>query len=378
MEKKTILIGMTNLGAAHKQSAVSIGNAIREKYGNNYNIEIIDVLSESKTIFDPLFKQGYRYLSNHLTFLYAAFFYITNIPVITKMLEAIFEGPIVKQISKLLVKIKPDIIVSTYPIFPLIFHKACKRIGIDTRIIALIMDYKTGHNSWFLFKDIDSFLIPNEECYLKAISMGIPEEKIIRVGIPLALKFSKILAPDAIMKLRAELGCEENEILALIAGGGEGIENAYPILKHIIRSGANFHPVVVCGRNKALKKRLDKLVQESHSDAKIFGFINNMYELMNAADIIISKGGYLTINEAFFMGKPLIIAAYVPGQEKGNVEFVRKNNLGYYIHNSEKLVEKIKWLSHHKEEIAKLKSNIEKMHFTNGTREIADIIVNKL
>ncbi len=78
------------------------------------------------------------------------------------------------------------------------------------------------------------------------------------------------------------------------------------------------------------------------------------------------------------MGKPLIIASYVPGQEKGNVRFVRKNNSGYYIPGSAKLVEKIKYLSNHKEELDRLKNNVKKLGLKHGTREIADIIVNKI
>ncbi len=378
MKKKTILMGMTNLGAAHKQSAVSISNAIREKYGDKYNIKIVDVLSEGKTLLDPLLKNTYRYFSNHFTFIYALFYYITNIPFIFNLMQNTLDRHTVKQISKLLERIKPDIILTTYPIFPIVFHKACKLIGVNIKIVALILDYETGHNSWLLFKKIDSFLISSEECFQKAISMGVPEEKIVRVGVPLSLKFSKKMAPQEIEKLRNELGCRKNDIMALIAGGGEGLGHARSIIKHIIKSKAAIHPVVVCGRNKALKKHLKEFISAYDTNTRIFGFVNNMYELMNAADIIISKGGYLTLNETFFLGKPLIIASYVPGQEKGNVRFARKNNSGYYIPRSGKLVEKIIYLSNHKEELDRLRNDVKKMGLKHGTREIADIIVNKI
>lgn len=369
---------MTNLGAAHKQSAVSISNALREKHGDKYDIKIIDVFSEGKTIIDPIFKKGYRYFSNHFTFIYALFFHITNIPFVTRFLQSVFGGHIIRQISKLLEKIKPDIIITTYPVFPVIFYEACKLIGINPKILALILDYETGHNSWLLFRKIDSFLVSSEECFRKALSMNIPENQLIRTGVPLSLKFSRKMAPEAIEKLRNELGCKKDDILALIAGGGEGLENAYSILKHILNSKTGIHPVVVCGRNKALKKRLKKLVSGYTTNTRIFGFVNNMYELMNAADIIVSKGGFLTLNEALFLGKPLIIASCVPGQEKGNVKFVRKNNAGYYIPGSAKLVEKIRYLSNHKETLHRLKENIKKMKLKHGTREIADIITGKI
>ena len=378
MEKKKILLAMTNLGAAHKQSAVSIGNAIRENHPDTCDVRVIDVFTEGKTIIDPLFKKGYRYFSNHLTFLYAVFFYVTNVPFIAKALQNMFDFHVVKKMSEIVKEYRPDIIVSTYPVFPAVFHKACRRVNHRSKIVALVMDYETGHSTWLTFKEVEAFLISSDECYRKAISFGIPAGRIIRVGVPLSQKFSEKMPPEAINKLRKELGCRDGQIMALIAGGGEGLGHACSILKYIINSGAKIHPVVVCGRNKELKKQLDRLVHDSNSGAKVFGFVNFMYELMNAADIIISKGGYLTINEALFLGKPLFIASYVPGQEKGNIRFVEKNRVGYYIPDIKKLVKKINSLSDNKADLLALKKNVTALGLKNGTKEIADLIVGML
>ena len=56
--------------------------------------------------------------------------------------------------------------------------------------------------------------------------------------------------------------------------------------------------------------------------AKIFGFVNNIHELMDASDIVISKPGGLTASEVLAKAKPMIIIDPIPGQEQRNCEYL--------------------------------------------------------
>ena len=80
------------------------------------------------------------------------------------------------------------------------------------------------------------------------------------------------------------------------------------------------HLIVVCGRNKAVRDKL-----EGHGwpipDFKptILGFVDNIDEYMTAADIIVTKAGPGTIAEAMIKGLPVLLTSFLPGQEEGNV-----------------------------------------------------------
>lgn len=60
------------------------------------------------------------------------------------------------------------------------------------------------------------------------------------------------------------------------------------------------------------------------------GFVTNMPDLMNACDVIITKAGPGTISEALICGLPLVLNAFVPCQEEGNIPFVTENEVGIF------------------------------------------------
>lgn len=60
------------------------------------------------------------------------------------------------------------------------------------------------------------------------------------------------------------------------------------------------------------------------------GFVNNMEQWMNACDMIITKAGPGTIAEAYICGLPVLLNAFVPCQEEGNIEYVVRNQTGIF------------------------------------------------
>ena len=52
------------------------------------------------------------------------------------------------------------------------------------------------------------------------------------------------------------------------------------------------------------------------------GFVDNVAELMRAADMLVTKAGGLTLAEAFCCGVPVVVHDVLPGQEAGNLEYV--------------------------------------------------------
>ena len=95
--------------------------------------------------------------------------------------------------------------------------------------------------------------------------------------------------------------------------------------------------LIVSGRNKDLKQRLENTAWEIPT--RIYGFVDNMPELMAAADLLITKAGPGTISEAFVAGLPIIISGYIPGQEEGNVTYVQEHSAGVYAETPEKIAQ---------------------------------------
>lgn len=87
----------------------------------------------------------------------------------------------------------------------------------------------------------------------------------------------------------------------------------------------------------------------------IQGFVTNMPDYMGASDVIITKAGPGTISEALICGLPLVLNAFVPCQEEGNIPYVTENGVGVFETRPQKVAATIsKWLSNDRKELKEL------------------------
>src|SRR5260370_17787282 len=89
--------------------------------------------------------------------------------------------------------------------------------------------------------------------------------------------------------------------------------------------------VAICGSNRSVEARLRRLGDRVGQRLVVRGFVDNMADWLRAADVVVSKAGPGTIAEATCCGAPLLITSHVPGQEKGNTEFVVGAGAGRHV-----------------------------------------------
>ena len=111
----------------------------------------------------------------------------------------------------------------------------------------------------------------------------------------------------------------------LVLGGGEGlgrIEDVVKVLKEF-----PVQCLIVTGRNEKLRQRLD-LLKQNYPRLFVFGYIENMYELMDISDLCITKPGGATVAECLVKGLPMIACRPpLPGPETENMTFLSRKNL---------------------------------------------------
>ncbi|MDP3830007.1 MAG: glycosyltransferase, partial [Ignavibacteriaceae bacterium] len=106
----------------------------------------------------------------------------------------------------------------------------------------------------------------------------------------------------------------------------------------------------------------------------VFGFVDFVYELLNIADIVITKCGASTIMEILLLQKVPIIVDYIWEQEKGNMEFVRDNNMGIYQKRISELPGIINRLLSDSDYYNFFLQNIKKAKLHTGTSQVAETI----
>jgi 1,2-diacylglycerol 3-beta-galactosyltransferase len=232
--------------------------------------------------------------------------------------------PYIKKSTERLLKEHPcDLFVSVHPLV----NTPILRALDDDRIpyITVITDMVTTHAFWYNMR-ANMILTPTEEALARGLQIGIAPERIKVVGQPISDAFRRPTASKT--ELRLKLGWPKDLPVVLMIGGGEGMGPLEATVRAVDSANLDLMMVVVAGRNKPLKDRLEEA--DFQTPHEILGFVENMPDLMNAADIIITKAGPGTISEAFVAGLPIILYSRMPGQEDGNIDYVVDKGAGVW------------------------------------------------
>jgi UDP-N-acetylglucosamine:LPS N-acetylglucosamine transferase len=100
---------------------------------------------------------------------------------------------------------------------------------------------------------------------------------------------------------RAELGLPPQGGIVIVSGGGWGVGDIAGAIATALSIDQVATVVVLCGRSEALKARLAKPFG-NEPRAQLWGFTEQMSELMAAADVLVHSTAGLTVLEAWIRG----------------------------------------------------------------------------
>ena len=244
--------------------------------------------------------------------------------------------------------------------------KAIRESGRKIPFIVVITDPVTLHRAWVV-PEVDMAIVATEEAKELAVQYGMPLKKIKVKGMPIDPKF--FLRGSERSKKKG------SKFTVLLMGGGEGGGGMHKIIKEFQRQKFDGEIIVIAGRNKLLENKLRKEAGEYDFSLRVFGFTDQVYELMSESDIIITKAGPGTIAEALAMNLPIIITSWLPGQEEGNVDFVLKEKVGKVCKDPQKIVETVKEIQN-PARLKEMKRNIKRVSRPKAALEIAREIYN--
>jgi UDP-N-acetylglucosamine:LPS N-acetylglucosamine transferase len=325
-EQKTVYFAISDTGGGHRSAANAIMEALSLISENSLSTSVCDILKATRF---PLLRQApaiHAYLSNKHLWLYDLFFRKTNTTRRIQVLSDLLYFRIKRHIEEELLSQNPALVVSVHPLVTGLIHRARQARKETWPILTVITDLCNFHASWAT-SGADYYLVPTLEACCLLRSLNIPQQKIIYTGFPVHPKF----LDDGLTKLQAcqTLRVRPDLPAVLITGGGAGSGHLYDFIVQLTDNIQNLQLLVVTGKNTALYRQLLPL-QPSREHLHLYGFVNNMETLMTASDIILTKAGPGTIMEALVLKKQLIITGAVGLQEVGNIDFVQKNQLGYF------------------------------------------------
>lgn len=228
---------------------------------------------------------------------------IQNIKNMLKTLKGFGEA------KKIVKEFKPDIVIGTGgficgPVLyaatklkiPTILHESNAFPGIATKVLS---------------GKVNTILLGFEDAKKRLTKA----KNIVVTGTPTKIKKVN-LSEEQKEKMIKELGLDKNLPIVLVFGGSQGAKSINSTLIDIIKNKVNTNYQIVWASGpkqynvirdnlKDLKINIDRI-----KNVKIIPYIYNMEEMMNLADIIISRSGAMTITEVAITGKPAIFIPF--------------------------------------------------------------------
>lgn len=357
--KKRILLTYALYGNGHRAIAEYI-----EKYFKNQDDELeilaIDLLKYSTPILGRLSQKvtDFFLLKFPLgwSFIYDLFDSKFNSTVATKLSLQLFKN---KRMQKVITDFNPDLTISTHFYGSSLIDYYNKRGITNCKLVTVITDYE-AQAMWLKGYKKESAIIvadPDEKKYL--IKKGIDANKIKAFGIPIHPNTDKSFDIESAISRYGLTGLRP--ICIFFGGGGNGGTHSLPYVRKIINNNLDIDFIYVAGKNAKAKEKVDKWIKNyGVTNIKTLGFVNNVPELLQICDFVISKPGGAQTTESLYFNKPLVMINCSGGQERANYRYFVKNGYGRMFRTSIGFLHYLKYISNNPDVIEKMKKNMQK------------------
>ena len=209
----------------------------------------------------------------------------------------------------------PDVIVAA-EVAACEMAAIARRLGLtQAPILSVITDYES--EPIWVQPEVAGFTVPDEHVRAEMISWGAPADRISICGIPVDPAFDVPHNPKA---TRLHYGISDNAPMVLLMGGGMGPTRMDRVVERLGESNTPMHIVAVAGKDKRALGRLERLKVKAPVSLRVVGWTNEVPALMQAARILVTKPGGLTIAEAALCSLPVVFFDPIPGAEFVNAK----------------------------------------------------------
>lgn len=371
MGKKRVLLPYLLTGGGHLGPAKALKDALEKMYPDIFECILFEGFGEENVVLKTLIESGYTVVSSRALLGYIAIYYLSILRPVMSLEQNLIKSRIIGRFKKALEEYQPDIIVSFHPLLNGTIRQAVKESGRNIPIYVMVLDPFTPHPAWFHYRDL-KMIVYTEYLYNIAVrKYKVPPENLIKLPMILNPKYSNKLSKEEVLSIKEKMGFNPENKMVLIASGGVALRNADSVTKEFLLNpnARGIDLAVVCGRDKEMEEKVTKIVEKYNKhnyNVKVYGFIDFMYELQNAADVIITKAGASGTMECLVLEKPIIISSYIWGQETGTVKFVEREKVGLHIENPRKVIAKAIELLKNEDTYKFYINNIRKHNFKNG------------
>ncbi len=368
-----VLIFYAAYGGGHLSAARSIKQYLDENF-EDVETELVDCVKYINKGLDKITTLAYKEMAKKAPWAWGEIYNHSQKGTMSHISNGANKVMSIK-LYKLFEEFKPDIVISTHP-FGSQMTAYLKSKGKTNCILASVMTDFASHDQWLVGHEyIDHIFVSHEGMKKDIISKGIKASKIHATGIPLSNRFLEHFDRK---KIKSSFDLDINKKTILFFGGGEfglGKDKTLKILKAFIDNiNDEYQIIAISGKNAKMQEKFTELVGDN-PNVQVYGFTNEVPELMSISDLVVTKPGGLTITESLASGLPIVVINPIPGQEVENAEFLEKKGVAVWIRKTEDPEQAVSELLSNPEQIKHMKIRSKLMAKKHSTEDICKIIL---
>ncbi|HEY5258682.1 MAG TPA: glycosyltransferase [Candidatus Baltobacteraceae bacterium] len=315
-----VLFLSANVGVGHVAAANAVCAALRER-DPNVKVQVVDSYKYAALVVSRVVSEGYlqmvKTIPQMYRFIYRRAEKATEVGPFRTWAHQFTAG----NLRALMERERPDVVVCTHA-FPCGAMAEYKRMFDDAPpVVGIVTDFAV-HAFW-INTDIDGYAVATNEMRAQILARGVAPDRVAVTGIPVLEKFSR--NGETRSALRARLGLPHDRNVVLMMGGGLGLGPIVAMMKELERLDEPVCVVVIVGRNARLEQRVLAAARGIEYPLRVLRFVDNVYDYMHAADVLLTKPGGLTSAEALVAGVPMLLFKPLPGQEERNVRYLTEH-----------------------------------------------------
>ena len=332
-KKLKILILSAPIGSGHRMAA----SALEEALLRLENVEVVqgNVFDFFPSAIGKAFLKFYETVLAVCPWLYALSYRWSNQGGGSLWMRNQLNGILLRLGKTFIEEVKPDAVFSTHATPTGILSLYKQKYDSSLWLGVVVTDF-TVHR-WLVCPGVDAYFLADEKLFGQidsAAGRSETQPALYGWGIPVRGRFTEKQEPATIRReVRDRFGWSAGAFVCLLAGGGGGMLPMEEIVKSLQNEKfKDIYVVAVTGHNDGLCKKLEALQKrfsktesdESTSRLAVLGFTDEMPQLMQAADVVITKAGGVSLAECLECGANILIYHPLPGQEQGNTVFLQQ------------------------------------------------------
>jgi 1,2-diacylglycerol 3-beta-galactosyltransferase len=372
---RRLLFLIADTGGGHRAAAIAVERQMAVTSPGEFEITILDPFTSAKPRVIGGTAGLYGPITRHARWLWGALYHSTNNRSAVALLDSTVLRSVTGAVTDAVEHIDPDCVVSFHPLLNHVSVRAVRNRPRRLPVVTVITDLVDIHVAWAC-PDVDAVVVPSPGGLDHCRRAGIPASRCHDFGLAVDRRFTELPGdPEGIAAIRERLGLRPGAFVVLVCGGADGSGGLVKHARALAAASLDVDVVVICGRNERARSALMGLHTRSGRPVRVLGYVDNMAEWMRASDVVVSKAGPGTIAEALCCGLPLLLVWYLPGQERGNVEWVVDIGAGRYVPRDDQLIDAVAELAvPGSQALVTMRAAVKAVARPDATRRIAELI----